>query len=169
MTPVRQQSILRGMPVQAQKVFEFVPIAEAWGYARILGEITKSTRSGIDRRTVEGCLERLCDAGLIREVGSRAYQRTRIATTTEDKPESEVITPAESIPASRVEPAAVSSPSNAIELLAGLSNRLDRVATDIRAIVSDLETAALQIEEHHAAAGREAQRLRQLRELLKDV
>lgn len=166
MTPLRQQSILRGMPTQAQKVFEFVPIAEVWADTRILGEMTKSTRSSIERRVVDGCLDRLRDVGLIREVGRREYQRVRVALSKDDEATDVVPIPVATI---AVPADATAAPASAIDLIASISNRLSSVAGEIRQIVSDLETAALQIEEQRTANGREVEELRQLKALLAQV
>lgn len=169
MTPVRQQSILRGMPAQAQKVFEFVPIADAWADTRILAEMTKSTRASVERRVVAGCLDRLRDAGLIRETGRREFQRVRVSALGE--PKAADIAPAPL--ASADAPAETSVPlpesSSAIDLIAGISNRLSIVLGDIRSIVTDLETVALQIEEQRTANGREVEELRQLKTMLAQV
>ncbi len=169
MTPIRQQSILRGMPVQAQKVFEFVPIADAWSDTKIIAEMKKSTRSVIEGRVVAGCLDRLRDAGVIRETGRREFQRARVSASGE--PESTDATPspvaAITVPAEPSMP--IPAAGSAIDLITGISNRLSNLVDDIRSIVSDLETAALQIEEQRTANGREVEELRQLKAMLAQV
>lgn len=170
MTPVRQQSILRGMPKVAQKVFEFVPIQEAWADTRIHSALTTATRSVMERRAVAGCLDRLRDAGLVLEVGKHEYRRVRVSAGGDGEPAigPEPSTPAPVVNELQSEPMSEAK-ATPIELIAGITHRLSCAIDEIRAITSDLETVALQIELQQAENGREVEKLRQFKALLKDL
>ncbi|CAJ9292546.1 Uncharacterised protein [Burkholderia pseudomallei] len=166
--PGRQQSILRGMPSVAQKVFEFVPIQEAWTTKQIVAQVKATTKAQIDARTADNCLARLKDAGLVREVTRGEFRRVRLATCgvaadTGDEAEPEARAPASEAPGMR------DSSASPIDLLSGIANRLAATVESIREIAVEIETAALVIEEQQAANGREADKLRQLQAWLKTL
>nr|WP_230961686.1 hypothetical protein [Burkholderia thailandensis] len=168
MNPGRQQSILRGMPSVAQKVFEFVPIQESWTTKQIVAQVKATTKAQIDSRTADNCLARLKDAGLVREVTRGEFRRVRLATC---GVEADAVDEAELETSALVSeaPGKRDSTASPIDLLSGIANRLTVTVESIREIAAEIETAALVIEEQQAANGREADKLRQLQALLKTL
>lgn len=168
LNPGRQQSILRGMPSVAQKVFEFVPIQESWTTKQIVAQVKATTKAQIDSRTADNCLARLRDAGLVREVTRGEFRRVRLTTScasadTGDEEEPDTRALVSEAPGKR------DSSASPIDLLSGIANRLTATVESIREIAVEIETAALVIEERQAANGREADKLRQLQALLKTL
>lgn len=76
MNESRKQQILAGQSTTARKVFDMVPIQEAWRE----GEITASLRTAgvtvASVHVIRACLNQLKEAGLIREVAQGQFQRS---------------------------------------------------------------------------------------------
>lgn len=150
MTPEKQRQKLAGQTSIAQKVFQFVPVGEAWTPAQIAQAMHRTTSSRIDPHILKGCLATMADAGLIRSHRNAEFQRIQ-ATDKEPQPMS---TPKP--------PEAKKEPASAIDLLAG-------IAKSLRNLAGEIETAALAIEEGQAKSAEEVQKLRQLQALLKGL
>ena len=56
MTPSKLNSLLQGQTNLARKVFEVVPIREAWPAIQIRNALKEVERSNADLRVVRGCL-----------------------------------------------------------------------------------------------------------------
>lgn len=155
MTPEKQRQKLVGQTTYAQKVFQFVPISEAWPVYAIASEMQRVTGSRPDGRTLAGCLLRMADAGLVRASSHDAFQRTPVSMPSLKTQELiEMPEPKEL----RAAPVAVS----AIDILGGLASKL-------RGLAQELETAALLIEEGQAAATADLAKFKQFQALLKDI
>lgn len=161
MTPARRDAIVRDLSSQAQKVFEFVPVAAAWTPQQIMASMYETTKSRMELRAITGCLGRLVDAGIVKEAPRGHFQRAK-ASAQRAEPATESVQPVapEAKPAARAEP---------IDVLSEILGRLSRVAADIHTIASDLETAALRIEEQRENRERDVGKLRQLQALLKEL
>jgi hypothetical protein len=59
----------------AKKIFEVVPIQEAWPANQIQGALQQVTRSTMDFTILKGCLNTLKAAGLVREPRAGHFQR----------------------------------------------------------------------------------------------
>ncbi|CAN7398211.1 hypothetical protein [Paraburkholderia terricola] len=164
MTPERRESIVRELPIQAQKVFESVPGSAAWTAQHIASDLYATTRSGMELRTVKGCLDRLVDAGIVKEAPRGHFQRAKVSMPRMEQ-DADPAHPAEPEVSAADHPPAVEP----IDLLSGIAGRLSRISDDIRAITSDLETAALRIEEQRECNERGVKKLRQLQTLLKEL
>lgn len=154
MTPEKQRQKLAGQSGIAQKVFEAVPIQEAWPPNQIGQAIARVCGSQLDGHTILGCLGRLKDAGLVREVEPQRFRRTAVSPVS--------IKPKEAMPAPQKPAPQPAAPTSAIDLLAG-------IAKSMRALAGEIETAALAIEEGQAKADEDVQKLRQLQALLKGL
>lgn len=150
MTPEKQRQKLAGQTSIAQKVFQFVPVGEAWTPQQIAQALHRTTGSRIDPQILKGCLMTMVDAGLLKHRHNAEFQRIP-ATDKELQPMS---TPKP--------PEAKKEPASAIDLLAG-------IAKSLRSIAGEIETAALAIEEGQAKSTEEVQKLRQLQALLKGL
>lgn len=155
MTPEKQRQKLAGQSGLAQKVYQHVPIQEAWTGSEIAKAMARASGSQVDGRTLLGCLGCLKDSGLVREVGSLRFQRTTISQPITPKPK-------EAMPAPQKPEVKPAAPTSAIDLLAG-------IAKSMRALAGEIETAALAIEEGQAKADEDVQKLRQLQALLKGL
>ncbi|PQV50991.1 hypothetical protein [Paraburkholderia sp. BL21I4N1] len=161
MTPAKYQSALNAQSAIAKKVLEMVPIQEAWSRNEIASNMRRVTKSSPDVAVLDGCIARLKDAGLIRERQTGLYQRVEIR-------EREIIQVAT---AKAVESGslAVESAKSPIDILSSLSERARQLATSIVMLASDIETAALTIEQGSAESNANLEKLRQLQALLKSL
>lgn len=167
MTPSRMESKLRGQTAIAQKVFEVVPIQEAWSAVEIASALVRATRSSMDLRVLQGCLRALCESGLISEAQTGRYRRRAIA---KDVP-ADIANPSTKVTVTKKESAVPEAkPKSPIDLLSSLSARLTalraHVDAETKAIASEIETAALSIEEGIEQTAAEANKFKQLQQLL---
>jgi hypothetical protein len=148
-TAARQQELLNAQTDMARKVFYAVPIQEPFSSNQILAALQRTTQSTIQFRMLEGCLNKLCDSGLIIEPSRGQFQR---------------ITPREKItkPPPITEANGNGHASEAVELLTELADRARKLAQDIDA------AAAVIAEEAHANEDG-ARKLRQLQEIFKGL
>lgn len=158
MTPAKYQAALSAQSGIARKVLDMVPIQEAWSRAEIAGAMKRVTKSTPDVAVLEGCLARLKDAGLIRERGTGQYQRVEVR-------EKEAVIVANAFVADPG-PKLAEQPATPIDVLGRLSARVREMATQMVMLASDIETAALTIEQANESNSGELGKLRQLRELL---
>ncbi|MCA8430054.1 hypothetical protein [Burkholderia seminalis] len=161
MTPAKYQAALSGQSAIAKKVLEMVPIQEAWSRAEIAGHLLRVTKSSPDPAVIEGCLGRLKDSGLIREPSRGRYQRVEVR-------EREVL----QVPVQKSEITIAPPEVQAalpIEILAKLSERARSLATELVMLASDIETAALTIEQDNAENAANLEKLRQFQSLLKSL
>ncbi|MBB3256884.1 hypothetical protein [Paraburkholderia sp. WP4_3_2] len=161
MTPAKYQAALSAQTGIARKVLDMVPIQDAWTRAEIAGAMKRVTKSTPDVAVLEGCLARLKDAGLIRERGAGQYQRVEVR-------EKEVPIVSTVIVANPG-PKLAEQSASPIDVLARLAERARSMATQIVVLASDIETAALTIEQGNAESAAEAAKLRQLKDLLKGI
>jgi len=164
MTPAAQRKRLEGQATIAKKVFEAVPIRAAWSIHQMMSHLTKITKSHIDHRVMQGCLNALKDCGLVREPQRGFFQRVEVreeAVKTEVNGEIDV-------PKLKTEskPAAPASP---IDVLDGIAGRLRRLRDDADTLASDIETAALVITEQEVETQAAVTKARQLQQLLQEL
>jgi len=161
MTPARFQSVFSGQSTVAKKIFEMVPIQEAWAPVQISSALTRVTKSTVDRRVLDGCLTALKDAGLIKEPRRGEFQRIEVREKEEAKvPKTEVATFVGTI---------ASTPKSPIAILSTIAARLGAVNDEVKKIASDIETAALVIEEDMTENEENLGKLRQLQSILKSL
>ncbi|HDR9093358.1 hypothetical protein QZM46_17600 [Burkholderia vietnamiensis] len=161
MTPAKYQAALSGLSAIAKKVLEMVPIQEAWSRSEIAGHLLRVTKSSPDAAVIDGCLGRLKDSGLVREPSRGRYQRVEVR-------EREVL----KVPVQKPEEA-VNAPVEQsilpIEILSKLAERARSVATELVVLASDIETAALTIEQGNAENAASLEKLRQFQSILKSL
>lgn len=161
LTPAKYHAALSGQTGIARKVLDMVPIQEAWTRSEIAAAMKRVTKSTPDVAVLDGCLARLKDAGLIRERGAGQYQRIEVR----EKEAANVATAIVANPGQNV----VEQPATPIDILARLSSRVRDLATAMVVLASDIETAALTIEQGSADSNAELDKLRQLRAALKGL
>ncbi|MBN3839301.1 hypothetical protein [Burkholderia sp. Ac-20349] len=169
MTPAKFKIALEGQTAIARKIFEGVPIREAWSANKIVTEMSRmgsSTR--VDFRTAQGCLDSLKDAGLIKEPERGAFQRvTPRERETISLPAGEQSLP----PVEPVAPAAIQTTadeSTPISILGGIASALREQAAELIQIADRIDTAALGIEERVEHSERRLSKFRELSALLKE-
>lgn len=152
------RSIEDGLNGIAKKVLSVVPIREAWSIDQIVAEMFRQTRSTPDKNVVQGCLEHFVDVGIAKRIGA-LFQRVEIK-------EKRQIT----VPVSRDAPApSPAHEGNKPEEPQPPVDRLGSIAAQLRGIASQIEDVALDVASKSSDTDKEAEKLRTLKKLLKDL
>jgi hypothetical protein len=148
-----------------KKVYEAVPASEAWTSTQIIGEISRLGYSMRDSKAIIGCLDTLKRQGLIQEPERGSFIRVEVKeTTTFDKfiEETKEKTMATSKPVTQIK-------QSNLDRLISLSEKANGLAAQMKAMATELENVALEIEAEIQENSTSAQKLKQLQELLKGV
>lgn len=167
MTPAKQHALEQGLNGVARKVLDVVPIEEAWQISQIMAELRRTGHQN-DIRVVTGCLSSLRDQGLIKEPqrGSfvRVVPRTRLAAVpspaeanTVEPPMAE---PSKTAPTKSIDP---------LDRLASMAKTLSGLSNQLKALGQEMEVVALEVEERAQQNATENAKLRQLKELLREI
>ena len=164
MTPEKQKQKLAGHTAIAQKIFQAVPVAEAWTVGQVAAALHRATGSRIDQHTMLGCLRAMADAGLVRTTGrgmlfQRAPVSTPAADAATDKTKDVTVTQTANLAAA---PTPVPTPASAIDVIGAATKK-------IRAIADELDAWALACEEEKSRVAGEVDKLKQLKALLKEI
>jgi hypothetical protein len=166
LSPSRHAQLLRCVTVQQRKVFDCIPISEAWSFKQINAEIT---RRGMAMRwdQFQGCVDALKQAGVVKEISTGMFMRepvrnpdAPIIVLTEDRPMPQEI---------KTKP----NPATPIDALAALAQRV-RTISDVAIqlhheavkLADEIEHVALDFEERGEQNSKAAEQLAQLRALL---
>ena len=162
-TRFKQMFNVLNAPVK--KVYEAVPVSEAWTSTQIIGEISRLGYSMRDSKAIIGCLDTLKRQGLIQEPERGSFIRIEVKeTTTFDKfiEETKEKTMATSKPVTQIK-------QSNLDRLISLSEKANGLAAQMKSVATELENVALEIEAEIQENSTSAQKLKQLQELLKGV
>lgn len=178
MNHAKFQGIHNGMTSICKKVYTATPINEPWTPAQILHEMFRIGCS-TDLRMVSGCLNSLLAQKVVMENPRGHYVRVPIKSPREPirnptnaSPPTPPATKDPIVPVTLPSASVVSTqtaPQSAIDQLARLSARAVDIATLLKQLAADIDSAAIEIEDQIAAKGEDAKKLTQLRELLKGI
>jgi len=147
-----------------KKVYEAVPVSEAWTTTQIIAEISRLGYSMRDSKAIIGCLDTLKRQGLIQEPERGSFVRVEVkAIETYVKFMEET---KEKIMATK--PVTQMKQTN-LDRLISLSEKANGLAAQMKAMATELENVALEIEAEIQENSTSAQKLKQLQELLKGV
>lgn len=162
-TRFKQMFNVLNAPVK--KVYKAVPESEAWTSTQIIGEISRLGYSMRDSKAIIGCLDTLKRQGLIQEPERGCFIRVEVKeTTTFDKfiEETKEKTMATSKPATQIK-------QSNLDRLISLSEKANGLAAQMKAMATELENVALEIEAEIQENSTSSQKLKQLQELLKGL
>lgn len=144
----------------AKKVYDAVPINEAWPSKSIVAELTRQGQVR-DFSIIEGCLNTLKEVGLIKEMSPGHFQRVKPkAEPMSTKPLNPVIPPNSSIKGEPTEP---------VDRLAAIGTKLRGLSQMFLELADDIDEAALAFEEKTSGNDEELAKLRQLKNVLKSL
>lgn len=156
MNEARQQRLLQGHTTLAQKVFDYVPIQEAWTAAQINAAIRNTSSTTANHRAVRACLGDMKDQGLIREVSSGLFQRhsvkhiPKILTQGNEEMSAKEVIVLKRVDSQLPETDAPKQEESAIDLLAALSTEVIELADEfggrLKKLASRIEEVALSVE-----------------------
>jgi predicted transcriptional regulator len=151
-----------------KKVYEAVPLAEAWTTTQIISEISRLGYSMRDSKAIIGCLDTLKRHGLITEPDRGSFIRVEVKETatinTFDKfiEETKEKTMATSKPVTQIK-------QTNLDRLINLSEKANTLAAQMKTMAAELENVALEIEAEIQENQTSAQKLKQLQDLLKGM
>lgn len=167
----RQRQLLEGQSSVARKVFEGVPIQEAWPENAIFDAIRNNNIS-IAAHAVRGCLLDMKDVGLVKELPKGYFQRVAVQPylrLSEDK--NTQATQAITIEASMQTPTAKKTEPTPLDLLATVATELTLMASEyserLRALSLRVEEVALSVASQREADAAIIAQANQLKVLLK--
>lgn len=162
----RFKQMFNTLNAPVKKVYEAVPASEAWTSTQIIGEISRLGYSMRDSKAIIGCLDTLKRQGLIQEPERGCFIRVEVKETATifDKfiEETKEKTVATSKPVTQIK-------QSNLDRLINLSERANGLAAQMKAMATELENVALEIEAEIQENSTSAQKLKQLQELLKGV
>ncbi|HEY6612708.1 MAG TPA: hypothetical protein VIZ86_16460 [Pseudomonas sp.] len=171
LSPTRVQALLNGHTAMARKVYEVVPIREAWPLAQIMAALTTCHA---DARAVLGRLEDLRETGLVNEFNG-LFQRApvRQAKPAKEKPQSTTNPGDNILTLPTTKPAAANAAPSPLDLLAELSAEVvalgSEFQTRVRKLAARIEEAALLVEQERETHAEKMADLAQLQTLLKKL
>lgn len=154
----RAAAKLQGQTSLAQKVYDAVPILEAWSTYQIHAELRRQG-SHMDRTVLDGCLGQLVASKLIKRVGTKPYSYSR-EPISHERPKMTLIVKKQEAPAPTPEIQVVS-----VDPMGKLAN----LASDLRRMANSLEEVAIEIEQLRAEDKDKLSKLHQLQTLLKGL
>ncbi len=158
MNKAKFNSMFNGLSSQLKKVYEATPISEPWVEQKIHAEIIRSGTS-IGGVSIVGMLNKLKELGLINEPMPGLFIRESITEKVKSKFENEKIEFQ-----LKIEEPMTKSP---MQQLQELSSQAIQLANLCKKLSSDIETAAINIDDHIAKAAKDSVKLKQLQDLLK--
>lgn len=166
MNPAKCEILMQGQTGIAKKVYECVPIAEAWSAFQVMAAMRNLTGSTPDARIVSGCLASLVDAGLIKKTGRDAYRR--ISTELKQKTQ-EPKMPVTQLKAGHPASPEPARPTGPMEVLGDLSAEILGMAEHLKTLARRVEDVALAVEQDREATAKNLDGYRQLKALLKSL
>ena len=158
--------LYRGLTIQAKKVYDVIPIAEAWSITQIMQELHRLNISMSDKRVVTGCLNSLVACGLATEPSKFMFKRTDVRATpiaeVKETKEPEVNNPSPTKTAEVINIKPVETQADPMALLS-------KVVGDLVAIASSVEAIITAIARRDEKKDAESEKLRQLQSLLKSM
>lgn len=180
MSPKRFQALYNAQTSIARRVYDAVPISDAWTVHQVLRELDRVGLPIRDYSKLEGCLNSLCQTGLVDEPEKGKFRRAKVAPlkiaavssqpeTTQDEPAPEMSKPTITVkPAPAAAPAEAKKHTNPLERLDELAKRARAAAATLTNLADEIDTVALEIEEEFEANAKAGEKFRQLQALMRE-
>lgn len=167
MNHARFASKYNNLSISEQKVFDAVPIKEAWTIEKIHNEYARSNAaSGIGKDQVKRCLMRLVEAKLIKQSGNALFSKDKPPSAKSSQSSLSVVaTDSKEDSSDEKDQVAYS----ALEKLYNSAEEFRRVASEALAAAQELDGAILQIEEKLSQTSAENEKFEQLKKLLGEL
>lgn len=158
----RAQSLIQGLNGVCTKVYEAVPIQEAWSAQQVCTELyRKGSRIGV--QDVDGCLYSLLRQKLVRKIGQNQFQKIVFEKPALMEP------PVPTTPTPAPTPAEAGATKSPIDLLEPLAAEAVRLAQELRDLANKIEAAAVGVADMLAESNQKSEQLRQLKTLLNSI
>lgn len=187
LSEAKRDRILQGQTTTARKVYDAIPIAEPWEVPKIVAELSRRGQA-IDYPILIGCINNLIRNGLVAEPVRKTYIRTPVRTKAvqaivssvmddEDmddtdieftEPEAQAMPSTEQIQ-TKQKPGKGTPQAATIDRLGALAEKATNLATDLKKLAAEIETAAIDIAEQIADVEAKAEKLRKFQALLSEI
>lgn len=156
----------------AQKVYEAVPIEEQWSDKQIYIELQRR-QINMDFRIVQGCLNTLIDAGLVKEPRQKQFRREKIREHIEKQSQPKETEPMatqmpNTVMVSRGTHASAKTLSP-LDRLEALSKRAAMIQKMAKELADDIATAAVEIQSQLETSDEKVKKARQLVTLMREL
>lgn len=161
------KAIHSGLSAVAKRVYEAVPIKDEWSKDQVISEVARLYPSMRDAHAISGCLATMVRSGVVIETTPGKFKREPIDAAAPKKSQTALSEQKEAnMSQTEQKPIAVATP---IEKIAGLQRLAAKIMDDVKALSSEIETVAIEVEMQFAERDAESQKLRQLQTLLKGL
>ena len=157
----RFQSIYNGLPQNLKKVYDVVPLQDSWGEVMILAELSRLGLSYSGEKSMVGVLNRLKEAGLIKETESGKFRKEEVTEKVSKEAK------AFSLTVGKKEVMVIKEPKTPMFILNDLAMQAVQLSNLCKKLASDIESAAINIDDHIAFTSKDSLKLKQLQDLLK--
>ena len=173
MNESRQRRLLEGQSSTSRKLYDFVPMREAW----LEGDIAKAAHNGhlrLGLHTVRACLLDMKDAGLVKETQRHYYQRVAVTKKTAKTIQPSANEATMSTTLKTPAPATSATPATSpLELLSSVATELTMLGVEfigrIKALSARVDEVALVVEAQREADIASMAKVHQLQALMKDM
>jgi len=166
MSETRLMKLLEGQSSIANKIFQFVPIQEAWDAQDIHRAALASEATTVSIHAIRRALGELSDAGAIREPAAGLFQRDAVIPKARKEP-------AMPTPAKQLKPGMDQATTGTLDVLASLSAEVVTLSNDfgarLKGLAKRIDDVALTVEAEREANSEAATKLLQLQTLLKGL
>lgn len=168
------QQLYRDMTATSKKVYDVVPLEEEWPINKIVTELNRRGAS-LQFSTIEACLNQMRESGIIKRNTKMEYSREHVEVREETPPiqkeEPVALLPPITLPSSNFVPPKPLTPIDILGELAAQANvialSIAKINEDVQKLQTDIENAAITIQEAMETETKELIELRQLRTILK--
>ena len=166
---------LASMTPTAKKVYEAVPINEPWEISKIVSEVQR-LKHNFPYKIISGCLNTLKQASLLKEPKKGQFIRTRgsqpVKVQVLDPQTPAVVTlpaaaPTKTITIKPKEPAMAKR--DPMDIISGLTEKMRSIATSMTELADEFDDVACELSESVTMSQKDADRLKLLKGLLKDI
>lgn len=168
----KAKEILQQQTTAAQKVYEAVPIEEAWTDKQICSELMRRQIS-VDFRIVAGCLNTLIDAGLVKEPRQKHFIRVKIrehiVKPMQPKEPEPMATQLPNMPVIARGTHASAKTLSPLDRLEALSKRAAMIQKMAKELADDIATAAVEIQSQLETSDEKVKKARQLVTLMREL
>ena len=183
-------AIFNGLTSVQKKVYEAVPISEAWNCTQILDELKRVGHQS-ERGHILWCLSQMITRGLIQEPRTGMFIRVPVDGKTEELAEylqddlTEVDTQSndnqttttnstqeytmQNDNTTAIAGTAANQSTDPIEKISQLTSQCQAIVAAVQQLASSIETVAIEVQESFSAKDAESQKLKQLQQLLKGL
>jgi hypothetical protein len=161
----RFNSLYRGLPAQAKKVYDVMPPKSAVSIVKLMTELKKHHPSMCDYKVVMSCIQALLSSGLVTEKVRGEFIRVGVSPKEATHPEPFRL----NIPGRPIPNATQQEQQMQKDAAPTPIDRLGMFAIRLRELATDMEDAALELASQAEKDGLEAAKMRQLQTLLKSL